>query len=495
MVGADVTVRDFKVPGMEVIQESARRSVGKTAHDCKHERISGYVHRYASDKGWGFVRSEQFDGELFFQSEELMQEYANHRVVAGERVEFTVQVDEAASVQTAVLVKPFVNRTAYDCIGNRYRGYIRRFAERWGFLNSAAFDGDLFVHRDNLLLDQDGKENAPLVAKQMVEFDVMLDERGRAVARFITTRVPSQPRDWLGMRLRGHIRSFQNRWGFLNSDRFQGDLFVHRDSIMPQFQCHVNLSPGTIAEFDVELDEHRSTKEPGCRLVARNVVVLQPADCDVPLPKDFSRVPPPRVPSWREPMLYYAPSPALPYSGDYVSPTSFPSSNWNSHIPPNAHSGFRPNIGTPRANIEWADADDERDSDEKQFHCHIAVKDWEPTDQGQLRAKKGQILTISHEVPHGWTYGAHRNHPDGTPHSYSEREREGWIPKAMVKQVTLRQAFIDWHCEGGTTLSVRKGEWIAVSREADRGWVFGDRVVSGATGVVGAGWLPKKILH
>lgn len=27
------------------------------------------------------------------------------------------------------------------------RGYVRRFADRWGFLNAAAFDGDLFVHR------------------------------------------------------------------------------------------------------------------------------------------------------------------------------------------------------------------------------------------------------------------------------------------------------------------------------------------------------------
>ena len=27
-------------------------------------------------------------------------------------------------------------------------GYVRRFADRWGFLNAAAFDGDLFVHRE-----------------------------------------------------------------------------------------------------------------------------------------------------------------------------------------------------------------------------------------------------------------------------------------------------------------------------------------------------------
>ena len=54
-------------------------------------------------------------------------------------------------------VKPLLGRKPYDVLGQRHRGYVRRFAERWGFLNAAAFDGDLFVHRDNLLLEPLGE--------------------------------------------------------------------------------------------------------------------------------------------------------------------------------------------------------------------------------------------------------------------------------------------------------------------------------------------------
>jgi len=150
---------------------------------------------------------------------------------------------------------------------------VRRFAERWGFLNAAAFDGDLFVHRDNLLPvpEQSADGQPPLRAGQAVEFDVALDDRGRAVAKQITTRALLRPCDWIGNRLRGYIRSFQGAWGFINSDRFAGDLFVHRDSLLAQFQS-AQLAIGTVVEFDVERDHHR--KGAKNRLVARHVAVL-----------------------------------------------------------------------------------------------------------------------------------------------------------------------------------------------------------------------------
>eukprot|EP00435_Cladocopium_sp_Y103_P041515 s380_g11.t1 len=134
---------------------------------------------------------------------------------------------------------------------------------------------------DNLLLGpeqiQDGQP--PLRTGQAVEFDIALDDRGRTVAKQITTSALLRPCDWIGRRLQGVIRSFQGAWGFVNSDKFAGDtwllaghhtmrglmtpfgiedLFVHRDALLQQFQ-DVELTAGTVVEFDVERDHHKKS--------------------------------------------------------------------------------------------------------------------------------------------------------------------------------------------------------------------------------------------
>jgi len=515
-----------EVSDLETLEEPERSPTGRTPMDCKHERTSGYVYRYTVDKGCGYLRSKHYDGDLFFRREEVMHEYGNHRFALGERVEFTIHSDDQEH-QHAVLLKPMIDRTAFQCLGNRYRGYIRRFAERWGFLNSAAFDGDLFVHRDNLLPqpeyhgEKEGirEMNAGLLhPRQEVEFDVMLDERGRAVAKYITMRVPSQPSDWLGLRVRGHIRSFQDRWGFLNSDRFTGDLFIHRDGLMSQFQSGT-LGPGTIVEFDVEMDNHRS-RGPRNRLVARNVVVLQ-------LPNGES---PGAFHSWpREQVQNYYSSPAPSsyssggqggmmdnsYHSSYQSQSphhqhthtqQYQGSLWSSqHQQQGAGAGgaFYSNQatgagGSALSGLQSVQESKEEDwewsggMDTKGVTTHITIKDWEADGQGQLRARKGQLVTVSHEAPHGWVYGTHLRLPD----EKVDKVEEGWIPKVMVKRVTLCQAVCDWPGEGSgsTTLSVRKNEWVAISREAERGWVYGDRVITETNSTLGGGWIPKKIL-
>jgi len=249
----------------------------KQALDLKYERVTGMLTQYDAEQGWGTVTSHLFPGEALYRSDRVMPEFMSHPFQQGEAIEFDVQADDHGNAQ-AVMVKPMVNRSPHDCLGQRHRGYVRRCAERWGFLNSAAFDGDLFVHRDNILAasDQLVEGQPPLRSGQAVEFDVALDDRGRAVARQITTHALPRPWDWIGSRLRGHVRSFQGAWGFIISDRFAGDLFVHRDSFLAEFQDS-QISVGTVVEFDVERDQRRKGAKD--RLVARRVGILgdQPA--------------------------------------------------------------------------------------------------------------------------------------------------------------------------------------------------------------------------
>lgn len=589
----------------------------------RHERLQGTISKYVPTSGWGFVRSHLFEGELGFKSENIMAECQNYDFRENESVEFDVQSDERGRPH-AVALKPMVGRKPSDCIGQRHRGYVRRFADRWGFLNAAAFDGDLFVHRDNLLLApeqmQDGQP--PLRAGQAVEFDVAVDDRGRTVAKQITTSALPRPCDWVGRRLHGYIRSFQGAWGFINSDRFAGDLFIHSDSVLPQYQG-VELSVGTMVEFDVERDHHR--KGGKNRLVARQVAVLHQSNAiqqQAPspygmlpgypqaLPPDpmYSGVPAGQHPPYSSGLnpqaasfaplqtspLYYGglgtqPSSGLPsevshapvshlgyqpppypyqdvgqypqgpqqvippasqpaYPPQYSNPQqmltsgpaaysapgaaqlqplpSQPPSQYQGHpqllSQPQAYTGqpcgqqpqqpgqtmmpnvvpadisrhapspHTPQLPTQPNEVPFAGAGGEPMGDNSpQVLLHITTHDWEPDQPGQLRVRKGTLVNVSHRAAHGWVYAA-TVQPAG---DVGEPPAEGWVPQAVAKKVSLNRVVVDWPAEGSGTLGLIKGDLIAVSKEAERGWVYGERISPHRPELPIDGWLPKKVLE
>eukprot|EP00747_Dinoflagellata_sp_TGD_P218828 gnl/TRDRNA2_/TRDRNA2_91031_c0_seq1.p1 gnl/TRDRNA2_/TRDRNA2_91031_c0~~gnl/TRDRNA2_/TRDRNA2_91031_c0_seq1.p1 ORF type:complete len:734 (+),score=151.10 gnl/TRDRNA2_/TRDRNA2_91031_c0_seq1:119-2320(+) len=612
------------VPGTEVSQSP------KQPLDQKHERLAGTVVRFTPQNGWGYVRSSAFEGELFFRIDRMMPEFQGHPLQEGENVEFDVQSDDHGRAH-AIMLKPLLGRTPYECLGQRHRGYVRRFAERWGFLNAAAFDGDLFVHRDNLLpvpemLSPDGQP--PLRAGQAVEFDVALDDRGRAVAKQITTRALLRPCDWTGQRLRGYIRSFQGAWGFINSDRFAGDLFIHRDSLQNSHQG-ATLSVGTVVEFDVERDHHR--KNAKNRLVARNVSVLPQEEAPIqaqatayatmppqqpipgmppqqplqPLdPSLYSTLPPQALPAGygghlnpqaasfapsAAPPMYYSqgaqaaglppellgqgyippnyPYPQSPYMQQPVLPPQQPLPPLQQPYPqqPYAQSpyaqppyaqqpyGIQPQQPVPQPQMPLGQVPQPQPTygalpgqvppqqqlmpaqapDGEQMPpppvgqqpapeaapaqaapptaggegavpvaeagqagaagglLHITMHDWEPDQPGQLFVTKGTLVNVSYRAAHGWVYAGMVQPGQES----SEPASEGWIPQAVVKRVSLCRVAIDWPAEGSGTLGVGKGEIIAVSKEAERGWVYGERIGPRQPDRLLDGWLPKKVLE
>lgn len=549
--------------------------------DLKHERLSGTVLSFVPSSGCGTIRSHLFEGELFFQAENIMPEFQCHQLVDGELIEFDVQANDQGRPH-AVAIKPMLGKKPSECIGQRLRGYVRRCAERWGFLNSAAFDGDLFVHRDNLLPGPDKPSDGqpPLRAGQAVEFDVAVDDRGRTVAKQITTCAMLRPSDWIGHRLRGYIRSFQGAWGFINSDRFAGDLFVHRDSLMPQ-HISAQLSVGIVVEFDVERDHHRKgTKN---RLVARNIAVIGPSTptsagymmapqgtmpgTSIPGiphlsmdPSLYGAFPPPQSlpPAYgQQPPYYqgsqpYTASPQmsdphlgamsyappqyqyshLPYVQQPMIPSPFlqhqaihPGFPQGSYMVPPLHGSSgagsyglgalptqaQPQVGQPQPgemlsppgarSLGDTAVDVLKDTSpsgsvpvaldgQAQGLLHITMHDWHPDQPGQLWVAKGTLVNISYRANHGWVYAT-----TVQPGAQSgELPAEGWIPQAVAKRVSLGVVLVDWPAEGDGTLGVTKGEIIAVSKEAERGWVYGELVGQRRPGRPSDGWLPKKVL-
>jgi len=124
-----------------------------------------------------------------------------------------------------------------------------------------------------------------------------------------------------------------------------------------------------------------------------------------------------------------------------------------------------------------------------QVLLHITTHDWEPDQSGQLRVRKGALVNVSHRAAHGWVYAATVKFDDST-----EPVSEGWVPQAVAKRVSLAKVEVDWPAEGPETLALVKGDLIAVSKEAERGWVYGERVSPRRDDWPLDGGLPKKVL-
>jgi hypothetical protein len=127
--------------------------------------------------------------------------------------------------------------------------------------------------------------------------------------------------------------------------------------------------------------------------------------------------------------------------------------------------------------------------EQPQVLLHITTHDWEPDQSGQLRVRKGTLVNVSHRAAHGWVYAATVKIGEN-----NDPPAEGWVPQAVAKRVSLASAESDWASEGPETLGLVRGDFIAVSKEAERGWVFGERVSPRRDGCATDGWLPKKIL-
>mmetsp|Transcript_48411 Transcript_48411/g.144584 ORF Transcript_48411/g.144584 Transcript_48411/m.144584 type:complete len:592 (-) Transcript_48411:49-1824(-) len=122
--------------------------------------------------------------------------------------------------------------------GQRLRGKIRSWKEAWGFVTCPKFEGDLFVHKQNLRFDGEP------VAGKPVSFAIAVDKQNRVAATEVTEPTPGAE-DFEGAGpLSGRIRSWKNEWGFIVApDHFEGDLFCHQEHV------HLDVKPNNALEM------------------------------------------------------------------------------------------------------------------------------------------------------------------------------------------------------------------------------------------------------
>jgi len=221
-------------------------------------RVEGVIRSFKED--WGFIISPSFQGDLFVHkgSNPNLMEFR-----AGDTVSFDISQSsngkcQAVNVQAgagggAVMGGTGPNASRSSSLagleGRRVTGQVRNFDGNWGFAISDNFQGDIFIGtKSNPLM-------GPLNRGDTIEFTVQRSTSSKSQTGFEAVNVQvigSAPQDengnilmgtaaggsgrsrsprrqattMAGVAITGWVRSFKGDWGFVNSDSFDGDLFV-----------------------------------------------------------------------------------------------------------------------------------------------------------------------------------------------------------------------------------------------------------------------------
>lgn len=249
----------------------------KVGHLAGHE-LAGRIKNFKDN--WGFVVSDSFDGDLFIHSKNNPQ---LGRVGPGDPIKFEVMEDAQSAGNFCAGNALLLKEELANLVGQHIRGFVKSFRGGWGFINSARFEGDLFVglktnrHLEMTPLLQQGENvEFEVVADQKAGYQAINVKRLEATTMIMPTamqmpsmamlsspmpahvsvqrpgmglhRAVKRPEELLGQRAHGTVRSFRGDWGFVVSDSFEGDLFLHQGS-----NPGVVLTTGTSIMFDISL--------------------------------------------------------------------------------------------------------------------------------------------------------------------------------------------------------------------------------------------------
>jgi len=252
----------------------------KTGPDGKNEAISVNITRGDSGSGqryagvvrsfkdvWGFITSSAVDGDLFvgLKSNPHLQ-----TLVPDDEVTFEIKLNDGGKQEAVgvdlvrkpsdmqmITTGPAVRAQASHLIGQRSTGRIKSFKSSWGFVQSDIFTGDMFVHaRSNPNLGR-------VFAGDPIQFEVGDDPQTPGNTQAVNATVAKDDlKNLVGETLHGWVKSFSGTWGFLNSSRFDGDLFV--GAKVNKYLEAGPLMTGELVEFQVGRDEKSAN---GCHAV------------------------------------------------------------------------------------------------------------------------------------------------------------------------------------------------------------------------------------
>lgn len=238
------------------------------------DRHSGWIRSFTGS--WGFINSDRFVGDLFIG---LRSNQHLSSLSQGDQVDFAIRVTNGKNEAVEVIVTaaaPRENEPAPrsqrpppvaaaasaklpgggdraevgHLVGQQLVGTIRSFKEPWGFVIAESFSGDLFLHRRN-----NPELAATITDGTPVSFEVAEDGKQQGSFNAVNTAVlKDELRNLVGKSVSGWVKSFKDKWGLLQSSRFDGDIFVGL-AANPNFTQIAQQ--GAAVEFQVAADGDR----------------------------------------------------------------------------------------------------------------------------------------------------------------------------------------------------------------------------------------------
>jgi len=160
---------------------------------------------------------------------------------------------------------------------------VRSWKEKWGFIVSDSFEGDLFAHMDYLVQPGliptqgarvsfevgTGQKNRPSALQIQILTGGVVPQVSAMPAQFQAAPMQSLPMQQppaepgmgraseevlstlVGQRMEGTMRSWKDVWGFVTCPHFSGDLFAHIENTV----ANAPLATGSLVVFEVGVDK------------------------------------------------------------------------------------------------------------------------------------------------------------------------------------------------------------------------------------------------
>lgn len=266
-----VNVQPVAGTAAAAVQAGVDGSSGGSSNGSRH---SGWIRSFTGN--WGFINSDFFVGDLFVG---LRSNPHLSSLAQGDQVDFAIRATNGKNEAVEVLVTAAAPRDnevgarpqssppaaaavsakspgggdraeVSHLVGQQLVGTIRSFKEPWGFVNAETFSGDLFVHRRN-----NPDLATTVTAGCPVSFEVAEDTQQPGSFHAVKVAVlKDELRNLVGKTVGGWVKSFRDKWGLLQSSRFDGDIFVGLGA-----NPHFTQMPqqGAAVEFKVAADGDR----------------------------------------------------------------------------------------------------------------------------------------------------------------------------------------------------------------------------------------------
>jgi len=105
-------------------------------------------------------------------------------------------------------------------VGTTLIGRIKSVGDQFCFINSEHFPGDLFMHKTS------HADNGPIGAGDPVQFEIAPDVSSGGCHAVNVHVMKEDVTQLVGQTVVGWVKSFKDTWGHINSNRFNGDVFL-----------------------------------------------------------------------------------------------------------------------------------------------------------------------------------------------------------------------------------------------------------------------------